>query len=346
MASHDPDRRDMLKTLLGFSAAMIAPAALGADVPASQPATQPQARDRLGAVLPQRKLGRRGPAVTMLGLGGAHLIQYMDEATAEKTIETALAGGVRFFDTAASYGRGGSEERYGKFLTPQYRDVIFLMTKSAAGTGQAARQQLDDSLRRLKTDYLDLWQMHTLHTAADADARVTQGVLDVMLEAQAKGKVKHLGFTGHVQPESHLRMLELAAAKGDPFTTCQMPVNLLDPSYRSFVLNVIPRAVEQGVGVLAMKTLANGGFFGGEGNGDAGPHPKVVPDRVSIADAIHFVWSLPVSVLITGARDPQMIQEKIDLAKTFSEIGPDRRKELIASVADMVKARKVESYKG
>jgi predicted aldo/keto reductase-like oxidoreductase len=345
MASQEPHRRDVLKSFVGLSAALIAPEVLGADVPTSQPATQPQARDRLGELLPQRKLGRRGPMVTMLGVGGAHIITHMDEATAQKTIETALAGGVRFFDTAAGYGGGGSEQRYGMFLTPKYRDVIFLMTKSAAGSAQAARQQLDQSLGRLKTDYLDLWQMHTLHSAAEADSRINQGVLDVMLEAQAKGKVKHLGFTGHHQPESHLRMLEHAAAKGNPFTTCQMPVNLVDPSYQSFVLGVLPKAVEQGVGVLAMKTLANGGFFGGNANGDSGPHPKVVPDRVSLAEAIHFVWSLPVSVLITGARDPHMLQEKVDLARSFREITPDHRKELVAKVADMVTARKIETYK-
>lgn len=344
MAGNELNRRDVLKSLLGAAAALMVPSAVRADGPATAPSTQPAARDRFGELLPQRKLGRTGASVTMLGVGGSHIIDAMDEAEAQKTIETAIAGGVRFFDTAVMYGNGRSEERYGRLLTPKYRDAIFLMTKTTARDAATARTHLDDSLRRLKTDHLDLWQMHTLEDPADADHRVDQGVLDVLLDARAKGKVRHIGFTGHARPEAHLRMLERSKQRGDVLQTCQMPVNLHDPSYHSFILNVMPVLVERGYGVLAMKTLANGGFFGGTQHGKHGPHPKVVPDRVSIADAITFVWSLPVSVLITGCDNAAMLQEKIDLAKAFQPLGEDRRRELIARVADM-DGTKVEFFK-
>src|SRR5262249_4334817 len=153
-----------------------------------------------------------GPFVTMLGLGGAHFIDFQDEATAQKTIETAIAGGVRFFEMAILYRStpGLGEERYGRLLTPKFRDQIFLLGKFQANNARDARTQLDDSLRRMKTDYLDLWQMHNLGSPADADRRSAagSGALDYMLEAKEKGKVKRIGFTGHLNPAIHLRMLE------------------------------------------------------------------------------------------------------------------------------------------
>ncbi len=273
--------------------------------------------------------------VTMLGLGGAHIGFMSSDATAQKTIETAMAGGIRYFETATNYSGGRSEERYGKFLTPKYRDAIFLATKTQSSDAGRARRELDTSLRRMKTDYLDLWHLHSLHDPEDADRRIDAGVLEVLLDAQQKGKVRHIGFTGHVTPDSHVHMLERGAERGDPFTACQMPINVLDPSYHSFILNVVPKAVATGVGVLAMKTLANGGFFSG---------PKLVPKRVTVADALSFVWSLPVSVLVSGADNPAMIQEKIDLARSFQALDEKQRQALVLKVADLA-GPSIETYK-
>ena len=295
--------------------------------------------DRLGQLLPLRTLGRTGEAVTMLGVGGWHL-GSLSQSEAQATIENALQRGVRFFDTAEMYQSGGSETRMGKLLTPKYRDVIYLMTKTTARNAQDARRDLEDSLRRLNTDYLDLWQVHAVGSPKDVDNRIANGVFEVMAEAKESGKVRHIGFTGHRQPEAHLRVLE----KSDIFDTCQMPINLTDPSYSSFIKQVLPKLVERNVGVIAMKSLANGGFFGGSSHGQHGNNPKIVPNRVSIAEAVHFAWSLPVSVLVTGFNNLQQMEEKIALANSFVMMDQQQRQDLIDKVADLA-GRRVEFYK-
>ena len=324
------ERRSVLKWLGGFTAGILL-------------STQANARessksDRLGKLLPQRILGRTGEAVTMLGVGGSH-IGGMSERDAQKTIELALEGGVRFFDTAESYQSGGSETRYGKLLTPQYRDVIYLMSKTTAKTADDARRHLEGSLSRLNTDYLDLWQVHSVNTPQDVSDRIANEVFEVMAEAKESGKVRHIGFTGHYQPEAMLKVME-----SDIFDTCQMPVNLADPNYSSFIKQVMPKLVEGNIGVLAMKTLANGGFFGGSSHGRHGDNPKIVPNLVSIAEAINFAWSLPVSVLITGANNPEQMKEKVALANSFVGMNESQRQALIDRVADLA-GTTVEFYK-
>ena len=325
------ERRSVLKWLGGFTAGIL----LANQVNAQDSDTK---SDRLGKLLPLRTLGRTGEAVTMLGAGGWH-IGAMSERDAQETIEIALQSGIRFFDTAESYQSGGSETRYGKLLTPKYRDVVYLMTKSTAKNADDARRHLEGSLRRLNTDYLDLWQVHSVTTPQDTDDRIANGVFEVMSEAKASGKVRHIGFTGHYQPDALLQ-----AMKSDIFDTCQMPVNPADPSYSSFIKQVMPKLVKQNIGVLAMKTLANGGFFGGSSHGKHGMNPKIIPNRISISEAINFAWSLPISVLITGADNPAQMQEKIDHASSFIGMDELQRQELIDRVADLA-GNTVEFYK-
>ena len=327
------ERRSLLKWLAGFTAGILLSSQTNAQ-------NKKLKSDRLGQLLPLRTLGRTGEAVTMLGVGGWHLGE-LSERDAQESIEIALQGGVRFFDTAEMYQSGGSETRMGKLLIPKYRDVIYLMTKTTARNSQNARRHLEDSLRRLNTDYLDLWQVHAVKNSNDVDERITNGVFEVMAEAKESGKVRHIGFTGHHQPEAHLRVLE----KSDIFDTCQMPINLADPSYSSFIKQVMPKLVERNIGVLAMKSLANGGFFGGSAHGQHGDNPKIVPNRVSIAEAVSFTWSLPVSVLITGFNNPQQMREKIALANSFVALDEQQRQDLIDKVADLA-GRRVEFYKG
>ena len=295
--------------------------------------------DRLGKLLPQRVLGRTGEAVTMLGMGGWHLGR-MSDRDAQATIEAALEGGVRFFDTAEMYQSGGSESLLGKLLTPQYRDDVYLMSKTTARNAQGARSSLEASLRRLNTDRLDLWQVHAVDSPDDVDGRITDGVFEVMAEAKATGKVRHVGFTGHTQPAAHLRVME----QSDIFDTCQMPINIADPSYSSFIKQVMPKLVEKNIGVLAMKSLANGGFFGGSSHGQHGSNAKIVPDRATIAQAINFTWSLPISVLIVGFDDLKQMQEKIDLATSFIAMDELQRQDVIDKVADLA-GNQVEFYK-
>ncbi len=275
----------------------------------------------------------------MLGLGGWHLGR-MSERDAQRAIEAAIAGGIRFFDSAESYQAGGSERYIGRFLVPKYRDEVFLMTKTTAGTARDARSHLEDSLRRMNTDHMDLWQMHAIGSPEDVNRRLANGVWKVMEEAVREGKTRFVGFTGHSNPAAHLHMLANQATA----QTCQMPINVADVSYSSFTRNVLPQAFKHDLGVIAMKTLANGGFFGGSRQGQHGPNPRVVPDRISIREALHFVWSLPVSVVVTGPDNIEQLDEKIALARSFKGMNEAARSALVARVADMA-GRKVEFYK-
>lgn len=327
------DRRGFLKSMAGLTTGILLSSACAEGDEANI------ASDRLGTLLPTRRLGRTGEAVTMLALGGWH-IGEMSEAEAQKTIDIALEGGVRFFDSAESYQRGGSESRLGKLLVPKYRDDIFLMTKTTAVTAEDAWRHLEGSLSRLNTDRLDLWQVHSIRNPADVDERLDNSILDVMLEAKETGKTRYIGFTGHSSPAAHERMLE----RTDIFDACQLSVNLVDMNYESFIERVVPTLVERNIGVIGMKALANGGFFGGTQHGKHGVNPKIVPDRVSISEAIRFVWSLPVSTLVTGPDNAQQMQEKIDIAKKFTGMEDDERQALIEKVEDMA-GTTVEFYK-
>ena len=327
------DRRAFLKSLAGLTTGILLSSAC------AEGDEENTTTDRLGALLPTRRFGRTDEAVTMLGVGGWH-IGDMTEAEAQKTIETALEGGVRFFDTAEGYQTGGSESRLGKLLVPKYRDDVFLMTKTRARNANEAWEHLEGSLSRLNTDRLDLWQVHAVRNPADVDERIENGVLDVMIEAKEAGKTRYIGFTGHSSPAAHQRVLE----KTDIFDACQLSMNLVDVSYESFIEKVVPTLVERNIGVIGMKALANGGFFGGSQHGRHGTNPKVVPDRVSISEAIRFVWALPVSTLVTGPDNADQMQEKIDIAKKFTGMADDERHRLIDKVADMA-GTTVEFYK-
>lgn len=334
------NRRGFLTTLAAGTSAVA--------VEAGRPRHSRQAAkntDAIGQVLPLRELGRTGKRVTMLGVGGFH-VGWTTERDAAEIIETALEGGIRFFDTAESYGPGTSETRFGKYLTPRYRKEIFLMTKTTAKDAQSVREHLEGSLERLKTDYLDLWQIHALSSPEDVETRLANGVLEAVMEAKASGLVRHIGFTGHSNPEALLRVLELTRDT-DPFDACQIPVNVIDPSYHSFIDQVIPEIRARKMGLLAMKTLADGRFFGVKPMNERivwRTDDPAIPKRISVRDALHFVWALPVSVLITGAENASLLREKIDLAKSFEGMSHDQRQALVARMADLADG-KVEYYK-
>jgi aryl-alcohol dehydrogenase-like predicted oxidoreductase len=311
-------------------------------VPSTLYANAPN-EDQLGEVLPLRKLGKTGENITMLGVGGYH-IGWTSERDAQEVIEAALEGGIRFFDTAEQYGPGTSEERYGKYLTPKYRELVFLMTKTQARTAKDAQQHLEDSLRRMKTDYLDLWQMHSLFTPEDVDSRMQEKVLDVLIKAKEAGKVKHIGFTGHQNPYAHNRMLELTR-ENDPIDTVQMPVNVLDQSYFSFIGNVMPELMERNIGVLAMKTLADGRFFATKEQANWKTDDPIIPNYISIEEAMHFVWSLPVATIITGAEKVEYIRDKVKMARSFVELNEADRLALVEKVKDKALAGNIEYFK-
>ena len=301
--------------------------------------------DKLGNALPLRMLGKTNEKVTMLGLGGYH-VGWTTERDAQEVIETALEGGIRFFDTAESYDDGGSERRYGNYLVPKYRDEVFIMTKSQANTAKEAQEHLEGSLKRLNCDYIDLWQIHSLRTPEDVKNRLDEGVLEVFRKAKEEGKVKYIGFTGHQNPFAHQKMLE-KTTDSNPFATVQMPVNVVDPHWHSFTENVLSDALDRNLGILAMKTLADGRFFKEKRKLDKIQYTTenpLVPDAISIKNALHYVWSLPVSVLITGAENKTYLQEKIDLARDFIKMTEEERLALVESIAGYA-GNKVEYYK-
>lgn len=310
-------------------------------------------RDRWGEVLPRRRLGLSGEHVTMLGVGGSHIAEASENSAAE-IIDTAISGGVRFFDTAESYRDGLSEERYGRFLVPRYRDEIFLMTKSTASDAKTAREHLEGSRRRLGADVIDLWQLHSLKTPQDVDERIDKGVLEVFKEALANGWVRHIGFTGHARTAANLRMLE-RAPNGIHFTASEIPLNVLDAvASHSFSRDVLPGLLKREMAVIAMKTLANGRFHVRkslrrpllENEADVGGVPgNVIPDRISVAQALNFVWGLPVSTIVTGADSAAMLQEKIDLCRAFCPIPVAERDFILRRVADLTNSGAVEFYK-
>ncbi len=329
------NRRTFLKSLAGATA--------GISLSTTLKGAENSTSDRLGEVLPKRKLGRTGEYVTMLGTGGYH-VGWTTERDAQEVIEASLEGGVRFFDTAESYSKGVSEERYGKYLTPKYRDLVFLMTKSTGRDAKTVQEHLEGSLRRLKVDQLDLFQVHSIRTPEDVDNRIEQGVLEVLLKAQQQGKVKYLGFTGHQNPFAHTRMLEKTKTSAI-FDTVLMPVNVLDQSYFSFTQNVIPPAMERNMGILAIKSLADGRFFAKKEKVNWTSDDPLIPNYLSIKEAMHYVWSLPVTVLISGNENATFMREKIALARSFSKLSEEQRMALIDKVQDVALSGKLEYYK-
>ncbi|MFW6114479.1 MAG: aldo/keto reductase, partial [bacterium] len=208
------NRRQFVSSLSTATASITLGRAVGAASPTKE-------SDRLGELLPTRRFGPTGEQLTVLGLGGGHLGKQSPRE-AQESIETCLEGGVRFFDNAEAYEKGLSEEYYGRFLTPKYRDTIYLLTKTTARDAKTARRHLEGSLRRMKTDHIDSYNMHSVTSADDVDERLDKGVLDVLLEAREKGTVRHIGFTGHATPEAHRRMLERTKV----LQSCLMPINV------------------------------------------------------------------------------------------------------------------------
>lgn len=307
-------------------------------------------RDSIGEILPQRQLIRNGEKVTAFCLGGYHLGTTESPKRAEEMVERAMELGVRFYDNARGYHSGRSEEYMGKFLTPKYRDKIFLMSKAPAKTGDGVKKQLDETLKALNTDYLDLWQIHTFTTPQDVDNRIRDGVLDVFLEAKAQGKTRYLGFTGHQNPKTHLYFLETLDKMGLEFDTCQMPLNVCDPSFESFEKNVLPVLLEKGYGVIAMKTMAGGSLLGGRiDTTPADIRTEDIPDVIgntdlTLANLHQYVYSLPISSLCSGCRFNYELDANVRVLKNMKKLSEGDKQKLIA-LAKPYAGQLVENYK-
>ncbi len=252
--------------------------------------------------IPLRKFGKSNAEISALGLGGHHLGAAQDEKTAIQIVHRALDGGVTFFDNCWEYHRGKSEDWLGKGLKGQ-RDKAFLMTKvcTHGRDGTLAAQMLDQSLRRLQTDHLDLWQVHGVVFQNDPDLFMRKGgAAEALLKAKEQGKVRFLGFTGHRDPDVHLAMLNT----GFPFDAVQMPLNPFDANFMSFEQKVLPVLNQRGIAALGMKSI------GGHGE----PVQKGV---MTATEALRYAMSLPVATTISGAEEMHILEQNLQIAQNF-----------------------------
>jgi aryl-alcohol dehydrogenase-like predicted oxidoreductase len=283
--------------------------------------------------VPTRPLGRTGEQVSAIGLGGWHLgFEYIDEALSIQMIRHAIDSGITFLDNCWDYNDGASETRMGRALRDGYRAKAFLMTKIDGRTRREATRQLDESLRRLQTDCIDLVQHHEIlrfedpHRIFDPD-----GANAALIDARQAGKLRYIGFTGHKDPRIHLYMLEAARAQGFTFDAVQMPLNVMDAHYRSFEKLVLPELVRQGIGVLGMKSMANGHIL--------------KSGTVTAIECLHYAMHLPTSVVITGCESMKEVDQALEAARTFRPMRDADVAALLAKTATAASTGEFELFK-
>src|SRR5437660_1270490 len=243
--------------------------------------------------MPYRTLGKTGEKISALGMGGFHIGQpKIEKAQSIRLIRSAIDRGINFMDNSWDYNEGQSEIRMGKALQNGYRQKVFLMTKLDGRTKQEAAKQIDESLKRLQTDHVDLMQHHEIIRFEDPDRIFAEGgAQEAVLEAKKAGKVRYIGFTGHKDPHVHLYMRQKAAEHGFHFDTVQMPLNVMDAHFRSFTHMVLPELVKQEIGVLGMKSIGSGVIL--------------KSGVVTAVECLQYAMNLPTSVVITGIDKPE-----------------------------------------
>ncbi len=321
----DLGRRSFLKSL------GVAGAAMATNELLPQPAAgQDNLATRGTAPVLRRAFGRTGVQVSILGVGGHAIGQAKTESEGVRIIHEALEAGVTFLDNAWEYHDGRSEEWMGTALKGR-RDQAFLMTKVCTHGRDAklAMRQLDESLRRLQTDYLDLWQVHEVIYDNEPDIHFARGgVMEAIAQAKKQGKVRFVGFTGHKDPAIHLRML----AHNFPFDSCQMPLGPFDATFRSFERNVLPELNRRGIAPIGMKSL--------NGTADA-----VKKGLITAKEALTYVMSLPIATLVSGMNSLEVLRENVAIARTFTPMTPDAMQALRDRCATLAADGRFELYK-
>jgi aryl-alcohol dehydrogenase-like predicted oxidoreductase len=283
-----------------------------------------------GGPIPRRALGKTGAEVSILALGGSHLGDVQDPREAASIVHEAIDAGLTFFDNAWEYHDGRSERVLGDALVGR-RDKVFLMTKvcTHGRDKRVALRQLDESLRRLRTDHLDLWQIHECVYDDDPDLHFAPGgVVEALDEARRAGKVRFVGFTGHKDPSIHLRML----SHGYPFDTVQMPLNCFDASFRSFEQRVLPELLARGIAPIGMKSMGGGGY-------------AIRAGVITAAEALRYALSLPVAAVVTGVDSPAVLRQNLAIARGSLPMTADERRALRARVAPVAADGRYELYK-
>jgi aryl-alcohol dehydrogenase-like predicted oxidoreductase len=280
-----------------------------------------------------RTLGHTGERVSAIGLGGYHIGHSgLSEEESVRIIRSAIDRGINFLDNCWDYNGGQSEINMGKALRDGYRQKAFLMTKIDGRNKQTAAQQLDESLQRLQTDHIDLIQHHEVIRFEDPDRIFAKGgSMEALVEAKKAGKVRYIGFTGHKDPRIHLYMLETAEKHGFLFDAVQMPLNVMDAHYRSFAQMVVPKLVEKKIGVLGMKTFADGAILRSN---------TVTPE-----ECLRYSLNLPTSVVITGMDSTKLLDQAFAVASTFRPMGAPEVAAILAKTKDAAANGQYELFK-
>jgi len=321
--SHDvSDAGISRRGFLGFAAASIFMAQAGQQSPRSE--------SRNG--FPYRTLGRSGEKVSLIGLGGYHLGNQADPQESIRIIRTGLDEGVNFLDNCWDYNGGESEVRMGNALRDGYRQKAFLMSKIDGRTKAAAASQINESLRRLQTDRIDLLQFHEVIRDTDPDRIFADGGgMEAVLEAQKAGKIRFIGFTGHKSPDIHLKMLSTAAKHSFTFDAVQMPLNVMDAHFNSFEKKVLPVLLKSEIGVLGMKPM--------------GDHVILESKTATPVECLHYAMNLPTSVVITGCDSLPILQQALQAARSFKAMDSSQVASLLAKTAKAADAGQFELYK-
>ena len=285
------------------------------------------------SAVPMRTLGHTGEKVSMVGIGGYHLARPgVSEEESIRIVRTALDEGINFLDNCWDYNGGESELRMGKALRDGYRQKAFLMTKIDGRNKTTAVNQINDSLKRLQTDRIDLLQFHEVIRDSDPDRIFAAGgALEAVLETRKSGKVRYIGFTGHKSPDIHLKMLATASVHGFIFDSVQMPLNVMDHHFNSFESKVLPVLQEQNIGVLGMKPMGDPFIL----------HSKTV----TAVECLRYALNLPTSVVITGCDSLKILQQALDAARNFQPLGKQEVAALLAKTAKAARSGEFEMYK-
>jgi uncharacterized protein len=263
--------------------------------------------------VPKRPFGKTGLQISIIGVGGYHLGSAKDQAESTRIVGQALDAGINFFDNAWDYHDGESEQRLGQALSGK-RDQVILMTKvcTHGRDKNVAMRQLEESLRRLRTDHVDVWQIHEVIYDNDPDLIFApNGAAEALVQAKKDGKVRFVGFTGHKDPSIHLKML----SHDFPFDTVQMPLNCFDATFRSFETHVLPELQKRGIAPLGMKSL------GGSGE-------MVRNGAVTVAEALRYAMSLPVATTISGMESPDVLKQNLEIVRDFHPMTANEMKAL------------------
>jgi predicted aldo/keto reductase-like oxidoreductase len=290
-------------------------------------------RRQTNSEMPYRVLGSTGEKISAIGVGGWHLgLKGVDEKLSIRIVRSAIEGGINFMDNSWDYNEGASEKRMGKALRDGYREKVFLMTKIDGRSKKEAAKQLNESLRRLQTDYVDLIQHHEIIRFEDPHRIFDpEGANAALVEAHKAGKVRYIGFTGHKDPHVHLHMLAIAKEHGFKFASAQMPLNVMDAHYRSFEKLVLPELVRQKIGVLGMKSMANGIILQSK--------------TVTPIECLHYALSLPTSVVITGIDSMEILHQAFEAARTFRPLTGAQRSSLLKKTAKAASKGEFELFK-